>query len=433
MSPVGVAPPARVFYGWWVALAFATIVFLTTGVRFTVGPFLKPIVSDLGLDRGSFSLVISLSLFLYGAFMPLVGGLVDRVGARLVCAGGGVLLAGSLALTARMTSYWEFLLYFGVLSSLGLAATGHVVASAILTRWFERRRGTAMSLLGAAGMAGMSALVPAVMWCILTYGWRASLLLMAVATLVLVLPLALLVLRDRPEDLGLRPDGAAVSTVTTAPALDRTTVSAALRVPAFWQLAIGLACCGFSMSLISSHAVPMLTDHGFHAMTASSAIGLLGLVSMGGGMGLGFLSDRVGRKPVLVAVYVLRTAAFVLLFFARDPAVLMVVAAFGGIGMSGSLAMVSALTADIFGRFSVGSIFGSMFLAHQVGAALGTWLGGALFDATGGYGAAFATAGALLLFAAGLSMTVRQGRQGSRRAGTLVTPRPEPRLVAGGR
>ena len=93
MSPVGVAPPARVFYGWWVALAFVIIVFLTTGVRFTVGPFLKPIVSDLGLDRGSFSLVISLSLFLYGAFMPLVGGLVDRVGARLVCAGGGVLLA----------------------------------------------------------------------------------------------------------------------------------------------------------------------------------------------------------------------------------------------------------------------------------------------------------------------------------------------------
>jgi MFS family permease len=84
MSPVVVARPARVFCGWWVALAFAVIVFLTTGVRFTVGPFLKPIVSDLGLDRGSFSLVISLSLFLYGAFMPLVGGLVDRMGARPV-------------------------------------------------------------------------------------------------------------------------------------------------------------------------------------------------------------------------------------------------------------------------------------------------------------------------------------------------------------
>ena len=78
MSLVGVAPPARVFYGWWVALVFVIIVFLTTGVRFTIGSFLKPVVSDLGLDRGSFSLVISLSLFLYGAFIPLVGGLVDR-------------------------------------------------------------------------------------------------------------------------------------------------------------------------------------------------------------------------------------------------------------------------------------------------------------------------------------------------------------------
>jgi MFS family permease len=332
-----------------------------------------------------------------------------------------------------MTTYWEFLLYFGVISSLGLAATGHVVASAILTRWFERRRGTAMSLLGAAGMAGMSVLVPVVMWCILTIGWRESLLLMAAATFVLVLPLALLVVRDRPEDLGLHPDGAAASTVSTAPARDRTTIAAALRVPAFWQLAIGLACCGFSMSLVSSHALPMLTDHGFHPMTASSAIGLLGLVSIGGGMTLGFISDRVGRRPVLVAVYVLRTAAFILLFFAADPAVLMVVAAFGGIGMSGSLAMVSALTADIFGRFSVGSIFGTMFLAHQVGAALGAWLGGALFDATGGYGAAFATAGGLLLFAAGLSLAVRRGRPRPDRVGPPLVSGAVPRPVAGGR
>ncbi len=125
MSLVVVARPARVFYGWWVALAFVVIVFLTTGVRYTVPPFLKPIVSDLGLDRGRLSLVISRSLLLYGAFMPLVDGLVDRLGARLVCAAGGALLAVSLALTARMTSYWEFLLYFGVMSSLGLAATGH--------------------------------------------------------------------------------------------------------------------------------------------------------------------------------------------------------------------------------------------------------------------------------------------------------------------
>ncbi len=174
------APP-RIFYGWWVALAFSLIVFLSTGIRFSVGPFLKPVVADLGLDRGSFSLVISLSLFLYGAFMPLVGRLVDRMGPRLVCSAGAILLSGAMALTGTVHSLWEFYLYYGVLVALGLAATGHVVAAATLTRWFVKRRGTAVSFLSAASMAGMAFLVPASMWLILTFGWRASYMILGVA------------------------------------------------------------------------------------------------------------------------------------------------------------------------------------------------------------------------------------------------------------
>src|SRR3989337_2888811 len=94
----------KIFYGWWVAVAFCVIVFLSTGLRFTVGPFLKPVVADLGLDRGSFSLVVSLSLFLYGAFMPVVGRLVDRFGARLVVSTGALVLARSLGATGGGTT-----------------------------------------------------------------------------------------------------------------------------------------------------------------------------------------------------------------------------------------------------------------------------------------------------------------------------------------
>src|SRR3972149_3225837 len=144
------AAPSRVFYGWWVAAAFSLIIFVSTGIRFAVGPFLKPVVDDLGLDRGSFSLVISLSLFLYGAFMPLVGPLVDRWGSRIVCSLGAGVMAASLVLTGTLPSLWQFALYYGVFAALGLAATGHVVASATLTRWFVRRRGTAVSVLSVA-------------------------------------------------------------------------------------------------------------------------------------------------------------------------------------------------------------------------------------------------------------------------------------------
>lgn len=126
MTPHDRAIPGRVYYGWWVAGAFALIIFLSTGIRFTVGPFLKPVAADLGVDRGTFSLVVSLSLFLYGAFMPMVGRLVDRFGSRVVCSAGGVLVAVSLALTGMMTAYWEFVLYYGVpmLTSRERAAGG---------------------------------------------------------------------------------------------------------------------------------------------------------------------------------------------------------------------------------------------------------------------------------------------------------------------
>ncbi len=429
MTPRGGPEPARVFYGWWVALAFVVTVFLSTGIRFTVGPFLKPIVTDLGLDRGSFSLVVSLSLFLYGALTPAVGTLVDRIGSRTVCAAGGVIIAASLALSARTTSYWEFVLYYGVLASLGLAATGHVVASATLTRWFVRRRATALSVVGAAGMAGISLLVPVVMWAILTFGWRGACLLLGATALAVILPLSLLVLRDTPEGLGLTPDGdPALPAGAPVAGLERTRVGAALRTPAFWHLAGGLSTCGFSMSLIASHGVPMLTDHGFHAMTASTAVGLLGLTSIGGALGVGLLSDRIGGRPVLAALYLVRAVGFALLFLAGDPALLLAVAAVGGVAMSGSIALTSSMTGDLFGRLSVGSIFGTIFLAHQTGSALGAWLGGALFDATGGYGAAFVVACTLLLVGAGLSVTIDARGVASRGARTLPAPRP----VAGG-
>jgi len=423
--------PARIFYGYWVVLVLSVIVLLSQGMRFAIGPFLKPVSAELGLDRGTFSLVVSLGLFLFGAFMPVVGRLVDRFGPRLVCSGGVVVMATSLVLSGLVTSVWQFLLYYAVIGSLGVAATGHVTGSVAVARWFVRRRGLAMSALGAAGMAGIALMVPVAMWCILRFGWRASFVILGLGSLVVMLPLTLLVLRDAPERLGLRPDGDAAPPPAAAVAvIERTGTADAIRLPSFWLLSAGLFNCGFSMSLLSAHGVPMLTDHGFHPMTASSAIGFLGMTAIGGGLLLGFISDRWGYKPVLTSVYLLRVFAFGALFFVRDPAALMVGAAIGGVGLSGSLAMTSALTSEIFGRYSVGSIFGLIFLAHQTGAALGSWLGGVLFDVTGGYGLVFAIAVALLLLAAGLSVVIDER---VRPPGRTVTLPGRPYPVAGGR
>jgi MFS family permease len=397
----------RVFYGWWVTIAFAVMVFLSTGVRFSVGPFLKPVVADLGTDRASYSLVVALSLLLYGVFMPFVGRLVERWGARPVAVLGTLTLAVSLAGTGLVTRLWQMTFVYGVLVALGLSATGHVVGSAVVSRWFTRHRATALSLLGAASMAGMSLLVPVAMWLILAVGWRGTYLVIGLASAVILLPLSLFVVRESPESMGLQPDGLVAAETARDATVERTALADAVRTLPFWQLCGGLFTCGFSMSLLSAHGVPMLTDHGYHAMMASWAIGILGASSFAGAILLGAIADRAGRRPVLAWLYGTRAVLFAALYLVHDSHVtLLVVAALGGASMSGSLAMTSALTADIFGRFSVASIFGTIFVVHQGGAALGSWTGGLLFETTGGYGAAFTIASVQLLAAAAVSLTI---------------------------
>jgi MFS family permease len=408
-----------IFYGWWVVAAFSVTTFISTGVRHAVGPFLKPIVDDLGLDRASFSAVIALSLFLYGAFMPLAGMALDRFSVRAVTSVGTVLLVVSLVLTAMVRNFWEFAAVYGVLVPLGLAGTGPVIASGVVARWFSKRRGTALSVLGSASMTGMSLLVPAVTWLILTTGWRTTYMLIAAGVLALVLPLCLLVLRDSPESVGLMADGGALKPGTSAAPVERVTAGEALRTLAFWQLAGSFFTCGFSMSLLSAHGIPMLTDHGYSPMFASWALGVLGGSSIGFTVMLGALSDRFGRRPVLATIYAGRIFIFAGLFLIRDnPVAILAVAVLGGITMAGTGSMTSALTADIYGRFSVSSVFGLIFLVHQTGSALGSALAGVLFETTGGYGAAYVLA---CLFLAGAAVTALKIDTGARRIWRAAT------------
>jgi MFS family permease len=398
------------FYGWWVVAAFCVTTFISTGIRHAVGPFLKPIVADLGLDRASFSLVIALSLLLYGLFMPLAGLALDRFNVRTVSTAGTVVLIIALLLTARVHSYWEFVAVYGVLLPLGLAGTGPVIASGVVARWFSKRRGTALSVLGSASMTGMSLLVPAVTWLILTAGWRTAYVVIAAAVLVLVVPLCLWVVRDSPESIGLTADGAPPTPGAQSGAVERVRGGEAVQTLAFWQLAGSFFTCGFSMSLLSAHGVPMLTDHGYTPMFASWALGVLGGSAIGFTVMLGALSDRFGRRPVLAAIYFGRIFIFAGFFLIRDnPTAILAVAVLGGVTMAGTGSMTSALTADIYGRFSVSSVFGLIFLVHQTGSALGSWLAGSLFESTGGYGAAYALACGFLLCASIVALRIDTG------------------------
>jgi MFS family permease len=306
-----------------------------------------------------------------------------------------------------------------VLVPLGLAGTGPVIASGVVARWFNKRRGTALSVLGSASMTGMSLLVPAITWLIITRGWRMTYVVIGAVILVIVMPLCLWVFRDSPESIGLMADGAPVKPGATTGPIERVTAREALQTLAFWQLACSFFTCGFSMSLLSAHGIPMLTDHGYSPMFASWAMGVLGGSSIGFTVMLGALSDRFGRRPVLATIYAGRVLIFAGFFLIRDnPVALLAVAVLGGITMAGTGSMTSALTADIYGRFSVSSVFGLIFLVHQTGSALGSSLAGVLFETTGGYGAAYAVACALLVGASILALNIDKGARRIWRAAT---------------
>ena len=399
-----------IFYGWWVVAAFSFVTFTSTGIRHAVGPFLKPIVADLGIDRATFSLVIAVSLFLWGAFMPLAGKALDRFGTRWVTSLGTVVLAVSLILTSMVRDVWQFAIVYGLLFPIGLAAIGPVTSSGVVARWFNKKRGTALSLLASASMSGMSLLVPLLTWMILATSWRTTYAVLAGGVLLLILPLCLWVIRESPESMGLTADGAPPVPGAAPEVHRRVTATEAMQTLAFWQLAGSFFTCGFSMSLLAAHGQPMLTDHGYSPMFAGWAFGVLGGSSVLFTTMLGAVSDRLGRRPVLSAIYGGRVLIFAAFFLIRDnPTAIIVVAVLGGITMAGTGSMTSALTADIWGRFSVAPVLGVIFLVHQVGAAIGSLLGGAMFEATGGYGAAFAVACAFLCGAALVAWRVDGG------------------------
>ena len=365
--------PARVFYGWWIAATFAAVVFLSSGLRFSVGPFLKPMVADLGLDRASFSLVISVELFLYGMLNPFVGRLVERLGARPITVAGALILGVSVAASGLATELWHLFVIQGFGIALGLSATGPVVGAAVISRWFVRRRATALSTIGSASMAGMSLLVPVVTWLILTIGWRGAYGVLGALVIAVLVPLALWVVRDSPEAMGLAPDGAAPE-AAPPPREERTPLNAALQTMPFWQLGGALFGCGFSMSLVASHGVPMLTDHGYHPMLASWALAVLGASSMAGAMALGVAGDRFGRRPVLAWLYGSRLVLFAGLFLVRDsPTALILLALLGGTSMSGTPG--AGLRAD---RGHLRPLLGRVGLRHDVPAPPGRGRAGVL-------------------------------------------------------
>ncbi|MBC5766417.1 MFS transporter [Ramlibacter albus] len=392
------------YFGWNIVAASAVLTLLCTGMRLGIGPFFLPMAGDLGFSRSALASIVAVGMIVYGLAMPVAGHLIARRGTRFVLVLGAALVVAACIWTTQARDTTSFLLAFGIVLSVGLAFMSPVAFTPIISHWFTRQRGMALFFLSTGSMAGIALMTPLFTATIAAFSWRATMLGFAAVVALLALPAAIFIMRDEaPANTDLLPHEAATP-AASRPAAPSARLADALRTAPFWMIFLGLFSCGFSMNLMGTHALPMLMDHGFDAHTSSFGIGLIGLVAIGGTIVLGRWSDRLPRRNILALIYGVRGLGFFALVIVGTQWELYAAASIGGLVWAGSIALSSAILADLYGVKLVGVLYGLAFIGHQVGGMISAWLGGWGYEHFGTHWVAFGSAGVLLLAAAILSL-----------------------------
>ncbi|GAA2802689.1 MFS transporter [Saccharopolyspora taberi] len=406
----------RIHPAWWVAAVAFVALLGAAAFRSAPGVLLNPLHEEFGWSHATISLAVSVNLLLYGLTAPFAAALMVRFGIRRVVVFALVLVAAGSGLTVFMTASWQLVFCWGLLVGLGTGSMALAFVSTVIDRWFLARRGLVSGVLTAASATGQLVFLPVVAMLNDAYGWRAASLVVTAAALAIV-PLVLLLLRDRPSDVGVFRYGATEAEPepeTTGEPPHRVALAAlrdGARTPTFWLLAGAFAICGASTNgLINTHFVPAAHDHGMPTTTAAGLLVVVGVLDVVGTVLSGWLTDRVNPRILLAVYYTLRGASLFVLpqLFAPTPGAEMILfVVFYGLDWIATVPPTMALCREHFGpRASV--IFGWVFAAHQLGAAAIAGIAGLVRDHFGDYAAAFYGAGLLCLLATAFSVSVRR-------------------------
>ncbi len=388
----------KVFYGYWIVLVAFLCLFIYSGCGFyAFSLFVRPLQADLGWNRGEIMAAFTILILIMGVTSPFIGRVVDRYGARQVIAIGALVVGLGFVLLSLMNDLWHFYLGYTVIG-IGMAAMGQVPASTVVSNWFQKKRGLAIGIMSTAVGGGGFVLAPLVGgYLIPDFGWRVSYLALALLTWVLIIPLALVVIKTRPADMGLYPYGVETPetvAVTKAPlsASSGLTPRMALATSTFWLIAISFLASGFSSVGIVLSQVPHLEDIGFPIATAVTALGVVGLGSAIGKFGFGWLCDRISPNYACSIGLGLQIVGIIILINvepASPPAIVWLYAIMVGLGAGSWLPTMSLLTSTNFGLASYGAIFGMVSLLQSIGTATGPLLAGYMYDAMNSYHWAF--------------------------------------------
>ena len=402
-------------YAWVVVAVLAVTLTIASGARFLFGVVLKPVSEEFGWNRAQLTGAVMLAMIVLSICQPLVGILVDRIGAKKILIGGIALLGVSLIPLSFATSLWQIYVLYGVLTSFGLAAASPVLATSIVGHWFTRNRGLAMSVATSGSAFGQLLIVPVATWIMLVSSWQTTYRVLAVALLAVAIPLSAIFLRDAPRT--------AVGAGGASRPEDGLTLREAIAHPAFWILAFGFVVCGWTMAFPNIHFLAYADDMGMSVLHAANTISATAIFSIVGSVLLGLAADRFRRTSVLALTYALRGLAFLLLLLLPAGNLLYVYGLILGISWTATTPLTAAIAADRYGPKHLGFIFGSLFTFMNLGFGFGSLVGGMIFEATGGYQVALIVNVALGVAAAiAAALVPRFGHERQRRPSAVTAP-----------
>ena len=402
---------------WWVAAATMAALVAAAGFRSSTGALLEPLEQEFGWSRATTSGAVSLNLVVYGLTAPFAAALMERFGVRRVVALALGLVSVGAGLTLVMTSSWQLWLLWGLPVGVGTGAMALVLGAIIANRWFVRHRGIVTGLFSAASSTGQLVFLPAIAQLAHGPGWRWAAGLVAAFALLLV-PVVLLLLRDRPSDVGEVPYGAPASYVEPpvepgGPGPARLALSTLLQVSrrwTFWALFLTFWICGWSTNgLIGTHFIPAAHDHGMPETTSAGLLALIGVFDIVGTVASGWLTDRVDSRYLLVGYYSLRGLSLLVVPTLLGPDVqpsLFLFIVFYGLDWVATVPPTVALCRTHFGVQRSGIVFGWVFAAHMVGAGVAASYAGWIRQGLGDYFVAWMTAGGLCLLAAVMCLSI---------------------------
>ncbi|HZZ84909.1 MAG TPA: MFS transporter [Anaeromyxobacteraceae bacterium] len=410
----------RIHYGWWVVGATFLVLLVSAAIRATPGVLIVPLERELGWSRATISGAISVNLLLYGLMGPFCAAIAERIGIRRTLALAMGLLSAALLAATWMRSPWQLVALWGVCVGVGTGMAAMVIGTAVVTRWFSARRGLVLGALTASTATGQLLFLPLLARVAEGEGWRAALRIVSIGALVTV-PLALLVIRESPAGMGLLPYGARAGDPVSAPrrgnpaALAVRTLARASRSRDFWLLAGTFFVCGMSTNgLIGTHLIPACMDHGMPEVRAAGLLATMGIFDLFGTTLSGWLTDRWDSRKLLFAYYALRGLSLVLLPSALIEAGpgLSVFTVFYGLDWIATVPPTVRLATDSFGKEDAPIVFGWVFAAHQVGAAVAALGAGLVRTRLGDYHHAFVAAGSICMVAGFFALLVGRGARG---------------------